>query len=51
MYYASIAKQQKEIFESIQKQLEKDRIEIKYNPSNYRKSKKKDAKKIDLTTF
>lgn len=51
MYYASIAKQQKEIFESIQKQLEKDRIEIKYNPANYRKGKKKNGKKIDLTTF
>lgn len=47
MYYSSIAQKQKEILDSIQKQLEKDRVEIKYNPSCYR-TKKRNKKKIDL---
>ena len=47
MYYASVSQKQKEIFKSIQNQLERDRIEIKYIPSSYRASKKKN-KKINL---
>lgn len=42
-YYFKLEQKQKEIGEMIQKQLEKDRIEIHYNPSDYigRKKKKK----------
>ena len=50
MYYEKQEKQQKEIGEMIQKQLEKDRLEIKYNPSDYIGRKKK-KKQIDLNSI
>lgn len=46
-YYASQSQKQKEIEKAIEKQLEQDRIEIKYNPSDYIGRKKK-KKHIDL---
>lgn len=46
-YYKTQEKRQKEIEEAIEKQLEQDRIEIKYNPSDYIGAKKK-KKLIDL---
>lgn len=49
-YYKNQAKKQKEIEEAIERQLEKDRIEIKYNPSDYMGSKKK-KKIIDLNSI
>ena len=36
--------------EAIKKQLERDRVEIKYNPSNYINKKKK-KKEIDLNSI
>jgi hypothetical protein len=50
MYYSKIERQQKEIGEAIQRQLEKDRLEIKYTPSDYIGSKKK-KKEINLDTI
>lgn len=50
LYYRGQAAREKEILEAIQKQLEKDRIEIKYNPSDYI-GKKKKKKLIDLNTI
>lgn len=50
MYYSKIEKQQKEIGEAIQRQLEKDRLEIKYTPSDYI-GKKKKKKEINLDTI
>lgn len=46
-YYERQARKADEISKSIQKQLEQDRIEIKYNPSDYIGRKKK--KTIDIT--
>ena len=48
-YYAKLEQKQKEIGEMIQRQLEKDRIEIKYSPSDYI-GKKKRKKLINLDT-
>ena len=47
VYYENKAKKADDIADSIKKQLEKDRIEIKYNPEDYMKQKKK-KKKINL---
>ena len=47
IYYENKAKKADDIANSIKKQLEKDRIEIKYNPEDYMKQKKK-KKKINL---
>lgn len=49
-YYEKQEKQQKEIGEMIQRQLEKDRLEIKYNPRDYIGRKKK-KKQIDLNSI
>ncbi len=49
-YYKNQAKRQKEIEEAIEKQLEQDRIEIKFNPSDYM-SRRKKKKLIDLNTI
>jgi hypothetical protein len=49
-YYQKQAKRADEIGEAIQRQLEQDRIEIKYNPSDYFNSKKK-KKTIDLNSI
>lgn len=47
-YYESMERKQKEILESIQKQLEVDRVEIKYNPKDYvGKNKKKKLINLD----
>ena len=43
-------KEQKAISDAIKAQLEKDRVEIKYNPSNYINKKKK-KKEIDLNSI
>lgn len=50
LYYKNQQEKQKEIEAAIEKQLEQDRITIKFNPSDYigRKKKKKDKKLIDL---
>lgn len=50
LYYETQAAREKEILEAIQKQLEKDRVEIKYNPSDYI-GKRKKKKLIDLNTI
>ena len=50
IYYSKIEQQQKEIGDAIQKQLEKDRLEIKYSPSDYI-GKKKKKKEIDLNAI
>ena len=47
VYYENKAKKADDITNSIKKQLEKDRIEIKYNPEDYMKQRKK-KKKINL---
>lgn len=47
VYYENKAKKADDIANSIKRQLEKDRIEIKYNPEDYMKQKKK-KKKINL---
>lgn len=47
LYYKKQEKRQKEIEKAIERQLEQDRIEIKYNPSDYIGAKKK-KKIIDL---
>ena len=49
-YYRNQAKKADELGAAIQKQLEKDRIEIKYNPSDYI-GKKRKKKLIDLSTI
>lgn len=49
-YYSKLEQKQKEIGEMIQKQLEKDRIEIQYNPSDYI-GKKKKKKLINLDSI
>ena len=49
-YYCAEAKRTEEISESIKKQLEQDRKEIKYNPSDYIGRKKK-KKLIDLNSI
>lgn len=49
-YYSKIEQKQKEIGEAIQQQLERDRLEIKYNPSDYI-GKKKKKKEINLDTI
>lgn len=49
-YYKTQEKRQKEIEEAIEKQLEQDRIEIKYNPNDYIGTKKK-KKLIDLDSI
>lgn len=49
-YYAQKEKEQKTISDAIKAQLEKDRVEIKYNPSNYINKKKK-KKEIDLNSI
>lgn len=51
LYYEKQEKHQKEIGEIIQRQLEKDRIEIKYNPNDYIGRKKKNKKQIDLNSI
>ena len=48
-YYKNQEKKQKEIEAAIEKQLEKDRVEIKYNPSDYIGKKKR--KQIDLNSI
>lgn len=48
-YYKNQAKRQKEIEEAIEKQLERDRVEIKLNPSDYIGKKKR--KQIDLNSI
>ena len=50
-YYMKIEKNQKEIGEAIARQLEKDRVEIKYNPSDYIGKKKRKKKEIDLNSI
>ena len=47
LYYKTQEKKRIEVEEAIEKQLEQDRIEIKYNPSDYIRAKKK-KKMIDL---
>lgn len=47
LYYETQAKKADEISKSIQRQLEQDRIEIKYNPADYIGQKKK-KKMIDI---
>ncbi len=47
LYYKSQERKRIEVEEAIEKQLEQDRIEIKYNPSDYIGTKKK-KKMIDL---
>ena len=47
LYYKTQEKKRIEVEEAIEKQLEQDRIEIKYNPSDYIGAKKK-KKMIDL---
>lgn len=47
LYYEKQAKKADDISQAIQRQLEKDRIEIKYNPSDYIGQKKK-KKMIDI---
>lgn len=49
-YYSKIEQKQKEIGEAIQQQLERDRLEIKYNPSDYI-GKKRKKKEINLDTI
>lgn len=49
-YYSKIEQKQQEIGEAIQQQLERDRLEIKYNPSDYI-GKKKKKKEINLDTI
>jgi hypothetical protein len=49
-YYENQAKIVDEITQSIQRQLEKDRIEIKYNPNDYIGQKRK-KKIIDLNSI
>lgn len=49
-YYAQKEKEQKAISDAIKTQLEKDRVEIKYNPSNYINKKRK-KKEIDLNSI
>lgn len=49
-YYKSQDKKQKEIEAAIERQLEKDRVEIKYNPSDYI-GKKKKRNQIDLDSI
>lgn len=46
-YYKKKEREQQEMIEAIKKQLEQDRVEIKYNPSDYI-GKKKKKKEIDL---
>ena len=50
LYYEKREKEQKEMAEAIKKQLEKDRLEIKYNPSDYIGRKKK-KKEIDINSL
>lgn len=50
-YYEKQEKRQKEIGEMIQRQLEKDRLEIKYNPNEYIGKKNKHKKQIDLNSL
>lgn len=47
-YYQSQASRAQEIAEAIQRQLEKDRVEIKINPSDYINKKRSKKKTIDL---
>lgn len=49
-YYQTQLKKQKEILEAIETQLEQDRIEIKYNPSDYIGTKKS-KKMIDINSI
>lgn len=49
-YYKKQAKRQKEIEIALDKQLEQDRIEIKYNPNDYIGQRKK-KKQIDLNSI
>lgn len=49
-YYHNQAKKADEIGEAIERQLQKDRLEIKYDPKNYFNPKKK-KKMIDLNTL
>ena len=53
LYYEKQAKKAEEITQMIQNQLERDRIEIKYDPVNYfsREKRKKKEKLIDLETL
>ena len=50
-YYRTQEKKQKEIEHAIEQQLERDRIEIKYNPSDYIGKKKNKGKLIDLNSI
>lgn len=50
-YYSELEKKQKEIGEAIKRQLEQDRIEIKYNPNDSFSRKRKKRKEIDLSTI
>lgn len=49
-YYEKREKEQREMADAIKKQLEKDRLEIKYNPSDYIGRKKK-KKEIDINSL
>lgn len=53
LYYEKQAKKAEEITNLIQQQLEKDRIEIKFNPADYmgQKKRNKNKKLIDLSTL
>lgn len=53
LYYEKQAKKAEEITSLIQQQLEKDRIEIKFNPADYmgQKKRNKNKKLIDLSTL
>lgn len=50
LYYSNLEQKQKEINDAILRQLEQDRVEIKYNPSDYI-GRKKRKKQIDLNSI
>lgn len=50
-YWKGRAKHQDEITEAIKRQLEKDRVEIKYNPREYINKRGRGKKKIDISTI
>lgn len=50
-YWLKQMEKRKEIEEGIKKQLEQDRITIKYDPTQYWGKNKKKKKEIDLSTL
>lgn len=50
-YYLSQEKRQEEIEKAIERQLQKDRVEIRYNPSDYINKKKTKHRQIDLDSI